>query len=174
MGARKSSVAEIGHAQQQRLGRLLLKLTETVVTDASHFERQASDIAKYMEEGKVLRRKRGPDEYDQQKRVANEAGNLQRRVESSAVKNMPMINIYKPDDVAEHESIQEKLQHTHEFRVSQMMQQDPCENEQESIQDKLQHTREFRVSKMTQQDPSEPPTPAGKIYSNASACNSDA
>jgi hypothetical protein len=98
INASKSSVAEIGHAQQQRHGRKGVTLQQAIVVDAGLFVRQASDIKRYLDEGTVVRRKRGPDEYLEYTQQAAQAGNTQRAAtQYSAVSELPMRNVVRAD-----------------------------------------------------------------------------
>ena len=63
MNASRSSMAEVGHAQQQKLGRKGINLTKAVLVDTAHMQRQSNDIYELMVNKNVVRRKRGPDEY---------------------------------------------------------------------------------------------------------------
>ena len=95
LGSSKSSVAEIGHAQVQRLGRKGITLVQALIMDSGHMERQSSDINNLMTKNEVVRRRRGHDEYTDKIRKAVEAGNVQRRVSNfSAVGQLRMKNIY--------------------------------------------------------------------------------
>jgi hypothetical protein len=167
--ASKSSVAEIGHAQQQRLGRLGITLAETVIVDAAHFERQASDISKLIDEGIVVRRKRGLDEYGDNKRKSIEAGRLQRKFKSySAVSDLPMLNMYRETDVVntglrENTGIEnEMFQNVFNEGVGRIQEK---ENSELILGCNITVADE-------QNDFDEERSPRGKKYSNASACNS--
>ena len=72
-----SSVAEIGHAAQQRLGRLKLTLGEAITFDAAAFMRQSTALARSLQ-GLDSHRQRGPGDAEDYALKASIAATAQR------------------------------------------------------------------------------------------------
>ncbi len=105
LGASKSSVAEIGHASQQKLGRKNISLNEAIVLDAAFAQRQVACIKDFLD-GNQSHRVRGPDLARTLDLEACASGNLQRKVSMySSVSALPLTGppIYGEHSVGQRE-----------------------------------------------------------------------
>jgi hypothetical protein len=95
-------VAEIGHAQQQKLGRLNINLKEGVVQDAAASMRQCVALTEHFD-GRDSHRQRGPTSQRKFEVQAANAANAQQRYDLySCMSDIPMTNMLTAPDATSH------------------------------------------------------------------------
>jgi hypothetical protein len=97
MNAPRSSVAEIGHADMQHLGRKGITLQQAVVFDGAYAQRQGVCIRKYMA-GEDSHRMRGPDSERAYAMLAADARHVQDRADMHSALPIPAWNAVTLDE----------------------------------------------------------------------------